>query len=119
MAMGTTDQPKTNPTMPAPGTPMPPPGWAGTQDVSKPFLPDDFDKVMLIKMYPNAESVEELRTLAYAAGEEALKLAEAARASVDVDLESDDPNKPAEPPPAPTPPPTPPPTPHREAHDKR
>ena len=129
MAMGTTEHPKANPTMPV-GTP--PPGWAGTQDVSKPYLgerDEDVDWVMLLRCYPNAKSKDELRELALKAGADALKMAEEAVASVDVPVPELDPDgnplPPREPPRPgqpdtrqPPPPPHAPPQPSREAHGK-
>lgn len=112
MAMGTTThQPPNQPMQPAPtskdapGPHMDPPkpGAAGAQDVSKPFLPEDFDKVMLLRMYPDAKSVDELRSRAMEAGAAVLKMAEESRASVDVPVPELDPEgKPIPPaPPAP------------------
>lgn len=117
MAMGTTHQPQTTmhpaPTThpPAPGPHMDPPvpGAPGVQDVSKPFLPEDFDKVLMLRCYPNAKSMDELRSMAIAAGETAMKLAEESKAAVDVPVPELGPDgqplPPKEPPPPPKDPP--------------
>ena len=93
MAMGTTEHPRPNPTMGAsPTTPPPPapPKALGPNDrppdVDTPWLPEDFDKVLILRCYPDANSTDEMRSLAMAAGTEALKLAKAARASVEMPI---------------------------------
>ena len=88
-------------------------------ETGEPWLNADdegVDWVMLYRCYPNARSKDELRSLAMAAGKEALMAAAEATANVDLPVYmSDDPNKPADAPPAP-PPPTPPPSPQPSAH---
>jgi hypothetical protein len=57
------------------GDMIPPPGWAGTTNVDEPYLPPDFDKVLVMRCYPEAESFAELRETAYAHGREVLAMA--------------------------------------------
>jgi hypothetical protein len=54
---------------------IPPPGWAGTTNVDEPYLPPDFDKVLVMRCYPEAESFGELREMAYEHGREVLAMA--------------------------------------------
>jgi hypothetical protein len=54
---------------------IPPPGWAGTTNVDEPYLPPDFDKVLVMRCYPEAESFGELREMAYEHGREVLRMA--------------------------------------------
>ena len=81
-------------------------------EAGEPWLNEDdegVDWVMLYRCYPHAKSKDELRSLAMAAGKEALAAAAEAVANVDlpIPMASDDPNKPAEPPPPPPPAPPP------------
>jgi len=110
MPMGTTDQPNRNAQMaPAPtGNPMPPPGWAGTQDVEKPFLPEEFDRVLLMRCYPDVNSTDELRAKAYAVGAQVMEMAAASISSQQAELQAQEEQQDK---PAPKPPP-----PAREAH---
>jgi hypothetical protein len=57
------------------GDMIPPPGWAGTTNVDEPYLPPDFDKVLVMRCYPEAESFGELREMAYEHGREVLAMA--------------------------------------------
>ena len=57
------------------GDMIPPPGWAGTTNVDEPYLPPDFDKVLVMRCYPEAESFAELREMAYEHGREVLRMA--------------------------------------------
>ena len=57
------------------GDMIPPPGWAGTTNVDEPYLPPDFDKVLVMRCYPEAESFGELREIAYQHGREVLAMA--------------------------------------------
>ena len=57
------------------GDMIPPPGWAGTTNVDEPYLPPDFDKVLVMRCYPEAESFGELREMAYQHGREVLAMA--------------------------------------------
>jgi len=57
------------------GDMIPPPGWAGTTNVDEPYLPPDFDKVLVMRCYPEAESFGELREMAYEHGREVLRMA--------------------------------------------
>ena len=57
------------------GDMIPPPGWAGTTNVDEPYLPPDYDKVLIARCYPDADSFTELREMAYAAGREVLRMA--------------------------------------------
>jgi hypothetical protein len=57
------------------GDMIPPPGWAGTTNVDEPYLPPDYDKVLVARCYPDADSFTELREMAYAAGREVLRMA--------------------------------------------
>lgn len=57
------------------GEMIPPPGWAGTVNVDEPYLPEDFDKALVARCYPKADSHASLREIAYAAGRESLRLA--------------------------------------------
>jgi hypothetical protein len=57
------------------GDMIPPPGWAGTTNVDEPYLPPDFDKVLVMRCYPEAESFAELRETAYEHGREVLAMA--------------------------------------------
>lgn len=57
------------------GEMIPPPGWAGTTNVDEPYLPRDFDKVLVMRCYPEAESFGELREIAYQHGREVLQMA--------------------------------------------
>jgi hypothetical protein len=57
------------------GDMIPPPGWAGTTNVDEPYLPPDFDKVLVMRCYPEAESFAELREMAYEHGREVLAMA--------------------------------------------
>ena len=105
---GGTGSHEPNPTM------KPAPDKAKAADITKPFLSEDdsqVDWVQLMRLYPHAQSKDELRTLAMAAGEAALKAAEESKANVDVPIPGD----PPPPPPAPTPQPDPHPA-ARETH---
>lgn len=57
------------------GDMIPPPGWAGTTNVDEPYLPPDYDKVLIARCYPDADSFTELREMAYEAGREVLRMA--------------------------------------------
>jgi len=57
------------------GDMIPPPGWAGTTNVDEPYLPPDYDKVLVMRCYPEAESFGELREMAYQHGREVLAMA--------------------------------------------
>ncbi len=57
------------------GDMIPPPGWAGTTNVDEPYLPPDYDKVLVMRCYPEAESFAELRETAYQHGREVLAMA--------------------------------------------
>src|SRR6188472_1031146 len=57
------------------GDMIPPPGWAGTTNVDEPYLPPDYDKVLIARCYPDADSFTELREMAYQAGREVLRMA--------------------------------------------
>ncbi len=57
------------------GDMIPPPGWAGTTNVDEPYLPPDYDKVLIARCYPDADSFTEQREMAYAAGREVLRMA--------------------------------------------
>jgi len=57
------------------GDMIPPPGWAGTTNVDEPYLPPDYDKVLVMRCYPEAESFGELREMAYEHGREVLAMA--------------------------------------------
>src|SRR6187399_3126845 len=57
------------------GDMIPPPGWAGTTNVDEPYLPPDYDKVLVARCYPDADSFTELREMAYEAGREVLRMA--------------------------------------------
>ena len=126
MPMGTTNEPNKNAQMaPAPGTLVPPPGWAGTQNVDEPFLPEEFDRVLMMRCYPDANSTDELRAKAYAIGRQVMDMAAASVSSQQAELEAQAEQQPDQPPapprpgqqpaPTPPPPPPPPPPPSREA----
>lgn len=57
------------------GDMIPPPGWAGTTNVDEPYLPPDYDKVLIARCYPDADSFTELREMAYEAGREVMRMA--------------------------------------------
>jgi len=57
------------------GDMIPPPGWAGTTATDEPYLPPDYDKVLIARCYPDADSFTEQREMAYAAGREVLRMA--------------------------------------------
>lgn len=88
MALGTAPH-QDNPQMHAPGTPGATPHSTDPRDPSQPWLDPDDDKVdwvMLMRCYPHAKSKADLRAAAMKAGQEAVKAAEAAKASKDVPI---------------------------------
>ena len=88
MAMGTTSHPQDNPQMHAPAHAAAAPHDAKVE-IEESKLSDDDDKVdwvMLMRLYPHAKSKDELRSLALAAGKEAMTAAAHAKANKDVPI---------------------------------
>jgi hypothetical protein len=98
MAMGTTDhKAETTPQKPTMGI-----GTMGKPDTTvlppaEPMLPPDIDPILLVRVYPGADSAAELRAEAMAAGKATQEAGAALEASMEEEQE-----------PAETPPPTPP-----------